>query len=99
VSLPAAAKYEIYEDTNTAPDGNGTLETGSDTLILDRDTLYGMNSSVAQFSFNRDGTASAGGSIWVDPGEVTDAPDYDCIAFSTTRINMGIYNGTACVQK
>jgi prepilin-type N-terminal cleavage/methylation domain-containing protein len=99
VSLPAATKYEVYEDTNTAPDGNGTLETGADTLLLDKDTRFGMSASVADFSFNRDGTVSGSGSIWVDSSEVTDAPDYDCIEFSTTRINMGIWNGTACVQK
>lgn len=99
VSLPAATKYEIYEDTNTAPDGNGALETGADSLILDRDTRYGMSTSVGTFIINSDGTVSPSGSIRVDSSEVTDAPDYDCIEFSTTRINMGIYNGTACVQK
>ncbi|MDQ7787267.1 MAG: prepilin-type N-terminal cleavage/methylation domain-containing protein [Thermodesulfovibrionales bacterium] len=31
-----ATQYIIYEDTNTAPDGNGTLETASDTVVLQK---------------------------------------------------------------
>jgi Tfp pilus assembly protein FimT len=33
----ASTGYKAYEDTNPPPDGNGTLETGSDTEILDED--------------------------------------------------------------
>jgi prepilin-type N-terminal cleavage/methylation domain-containing protein len=29
-------QYAIYDDTNTAPDGNGTLETAADTLVLQK---------------------------------------------------------------
>lgn len=98
-SLPAATKYTIHEDTNTAPDGNGALETGSDTLLTDRDTRYEMAASVAQFSLNRDGTVSTSGTVRIASSEISDPPDYDCITFSTTRINMGVWNGTGCVQK
>jgi len=102
VDLPSAQpkQYTIYEDTNTAPDGNGTLEAASDTQVLQKTTDYTIVPALAfgdtRFNFNKNGLVSHNGSIRLSS---TVTPDYDCIVLFTTRINMGKWNGTDCVAK
>lgn len=91
----AATQYTIYEDTNTAPDGNGTLETASDTQVLQKTTSYTLSSALSfgatQFYFDKNGIASNTGSLRLVS---TATPDYDCIVIAATRINMGKWNAT-----
>ncbi len=92
VDLPSAQpkQYTIYEDTNTAPDGNGTLETASDTQMLQKTTDYTIVPALAfgdtRFNFNKNGLVSHNGSIRLFS---TVTPNYDCIVLFTTRINIG----------
>ena len=61
----AAKQYRTFEDTNTAPDGNGTLETAADTRVANVSTNYiitpTLTGGVTQFAFDREGLASATG--------------------------------------
>lgn len=95
VNVPTSNLYQIFEDTNPAPYGDGVLD-GSDTLIDEEETFYTMDASdlgVTTFSFNRDGIVSDSGAIRLVRDEAT---DYDCVALDATRINMGVWNGSAC---
>ena len=38
-----ANRYRTFEDTNTAPDGNGALDLGGDTLVADTTTTYAID--------------------------------------------------------
>jgi prepilin-type N-terminal cleavage/methylation domain-containing protein len=90
----------IYEDTSPDPDGNGTLEVGSDELIVQKETGRTITSTFASLpvSFNRNGIASASG---VFRYESDDNPDYDCVDIFSTRINLGKWDdGTnTCIAK
>lgn len=96
----AAKQYRTFEDTNTAPDGNGTLETAADTRVAIVSTNYTITPSltggVTQFAFDREGLASATGTIRLAS---TLSPDYDCITIQTTRLRIGRYNGAICQEK
>lgn len=102
VSFPAATnvtRYTIYEDNFPLPDGNGTLETGSDRQVLLK-TLP-ANYSIAPttgntIEFNTRGITFDTGSIRV---ETQYGADYDCIVISQTRINLGLWIGGNCVAK
>jgi len=99
-----AEQYAIFEDTDPAPDGNGTLEAGdTQTIRKDLNPLYALTvpGVVAQVNFDARGLASG------EPGpmgtqqtiRVAASFDsaYDCIIISRTRIKMGAYNGSSCV--
>jgi prepilin-type N-terminal cleavage/methylation domain-containing protein len=95
-----AKQYTLYEDTNPAPDGNETLETSSDSQVLQKTTDYdivpALEAGVTQFSFDKDGLISDVSNGATIRFSSTVAPDYDCIELSPTRINMGKWNGTSC---
>ncbi|MBU4273806.1 MAG: hypothetical protein KKA28_18250, partial [Planctomycetes bacterium] len=97
--------YTVYDDTNPAPDGNGTLETAGapDTQLLLKplDTRYPVTwSGIAdtEIEFTARGLSNDSKTICSN----TDADaDYNCIEISATRINLGrlttlITNGGAC---
>lgn len=102
-----ANRYRTFEDTNTAPDGNGELETGLDTLVADSDRMwagglaYPIDSSglagAPPVRFDREGLASPTGTIRLESTRMS--PDYDCITVATTRIRMGRWNGASCQEK
>lgn len=96
----AAKQYRTFEDTNTAPDGNGTLETAADTRVANVSTNYiitpTLTGGVTQFAFDREGLASATGTIRLVS---TLSPDYDCITIQTTRLRIGRFNGAICQEK
>lgn len=85
----AATQYTITEDTNPAPDGNGTLDT-SDTQILQTnlDARYPIvwNGSGNEIDFLTTGLSNVNKTICSNTD--IDA-DYNCIEISTTRINLG----------
>ena len=103
VSL-AARQYAVYEDTNTAPDGNGTLEPASDTQITLKDLGQDPHlkpTFVLSWSLDPDIKFTKRGfvdSTDLDPLDndsraiciFSDSnPEYDCIKISATRINLG----------
>jgi Tfp pilus assembly protein FimT len=82
-------QYTVYEDSDPAPDGNQTLDTSNDTLVL-QETLATANpltwNGAAQVNFSKRGLANVGKTLCI----FSDAdPDYDCLVVSDTRINMG----------
>ena len=94
--------YSVYEDTNTAPDGNATLETGSDTLLptFPKTVQYPIDWTGVgtEIDFNRNGmidiTPASGetsGSIFLT---TTNDADSDCLNISPTKIYMGKKNAT-----
>ena len=99
VDLPVAQprQYAIYADTNTVPDGNSTLETASDTPVLQKNIDYTIVPALAfgatRFNFNKDGLVSHNGTIRLSTSLTS---DYDCIVLFSTRINMGKWNGASC---
>ena len=97
-TFPTATSYTIYEDTNPAPDGNGTLETASDRQFtgFPKTVSYALTWGGGNIEFSTRGTITNFGTI-----RVTNSfkADYDCIVISQTRINMGLWTGGACVAK
>ena len=91
--------YKIFEDTDPAPDGDSNL-TGSDAQVASVNVKHTIipTGGLSYFRFNRNGIASATGSIRLSS---TTQSDYDCITVNATRIKMGQYNATdnACVEK
>ena len=89
-------QYQIWEDTNPAPDGNGTLETaGGDTLVQQtslRDSLLSA-ATYPLFTCGSKGFMSNLSTIQIqnDYGAM-----YDCIEISQTRIRLGRWQGGVC---
>jgi type II secretion system protein H len=99
----AANQYQVWEDTNTAPDGNGALETaGGDTRTLQIDNRVELTTTIIpgggfHFSFNTRGIISNNGTIRM--GSVNNfGAMVDCIAVSATRIRLGRWNGANCTS-
>ena len=98
----AARQYRTFEDTNTAPDGNGVYEQAADTGVANTTTSYDivptLNPVVTQFAFDREGLATVTGTIRLDS---TLSPDYDCITIQTTRLRIGRYDvaTSTCQEK
>ena len=96
----AANAYTIYEDTNPSPDGDGTLQTATDTRLptYPKSVEYAINwtGPGTQINFDRRGMMAPAGSVHLT--STVDA-DYDCLTVSQTRINMGKWNGATCVEK
>ena len=95
----SATGYATYEDTYTAPDGNGVWDNTSDTRVANVTGTHAITTDggANAFEFNRNGIAS------VTLGNIrfssTAIPDYDCITVRPTRIKMGQYIGGVCVEK
>jgi prepilin-type N-terminal cleavage/methylation domain-containing protein len=102
VKLNVASKqYEIWEDTNPAPDGDGGLQTAGtpDTRVsavtLNNDYQATLSLGVTTFSFDARGLVSNVGTIRIDNSY---GPLFDCIVLSDTRIRLGRYDGAACIS-
>lgn len=103
----AATQYTIYEDTNPAPDGDGTPDPATDTEVsqTDLEPRYPVTSANARTEFDNNGLADNDNTICSNAATDPDA-DYDCINISATRINMGklaVYGGACnaanCVER
>lgn len=94
-----ADRYNTYEDTDPAPDGDGVLDNTADTPVANVNVRHAITAVLAgggNFTFNRKGIANDNGTIrfsW------TTQPDYDCITVRATRIKMGQMNAGTCVEK
>jgi hypothetical protein len=89
--------YATFEDTDPAPDGDISL-TGSDTQVAGVTVKHTITptAGLSGFRFNRNGIASATGTILLTS---TAVPDYDCITIQMTRIKMGQTNAGTCAEK
>jgi prepilin-type N-terminal cleavage/methylation domain-containing protein len=94
-------QYVIYEDTNTAPDGNGTLETAADTVVLQKTIpnnyqlqIVGAGAFPQTLTVDTRGLITPAIVIRIDN---TRTPDYDCILVGQIRVQMGKYNGTTSI--
>ena len=98
-----ATGYTVYDDTNTAPDGNGILETatGKDTPRTVKSLTYPITWP---------GGWTPANPLEFDPrGIMTTVPtgviritgsygaDYDCIMVEQTRLTLGSWNGANCI--
>lgn len=90
-------EYKMFEDTHPPPDGDSDL-TGSDTQMISVTVKHAITPTggLSGFRFNRNGIASATGTIQISS---TATPDYDCITVRETRIKMGQLNAGTCVEK
>lgn len=91
-------QYTIYDDTNPAPDGNGTLETDTDNKVLEKTLPNNYQLKVISagalpqiLTVNPRGLITPQITFRIDNDK---NPDYDCILIDHTRIQMGKYNGT-----
>ena len=102
--------YEVYEDTDPAPEGNGFLEVvrdgpGGDKQVISETLKHNILAPFAApdmyFRFERTGIASAAGYIRIEPRFERVRPDYDCINIGQTRVKMGQFDkaGGSCVEK
>lgn len=80
-------QYSVYEDTHTPPDGNGTLETASDSLISQKrlDKAITWNDT-ATIKFTPRGLCSTLKTVCIYSSST---PEYDCIKISRTRVALG----------
>lgn len=105
-----ATQYTIYDDNNPAPNGDGNPDPSNDAQVSQTilDTLYPITSAIARIEFDNNGLADNNNTICSNAATDTDA-DYDCIAISATRINIGqlttalsnggICNAANCVER
>jgi len=98
----AVDQYNIYEDDNPAPggNGNGTPEPAIDTpvsqpkILEARYPIIWSTPGDTSVEFNTNGLSSVNKSICSNTDFIPENPspsgaDYDCIIISTTRINLG----------
>lgn len=92
VVTTASNSYQIREDTDPAPDGDGA-RTAADALVMQATTKLPFQ-GLTEFRINTQGLLSASGSLRV---ENTYNAVVDCVGVSPTRIRMGKWNGTDCI--
>lgn len=101
----AATSYVVTEDTNPAPDGDGAFDAGDRTVLQQPTTAplafplawtLASGGGTTRFAFNRDGIAQDSGFIRLNTAV---SADYDCISLSSTRINLGRFNGATCQDR
>jgi len=91
-------QYQTYDDTFPAPDGDGILTPGSDTLVIStitKDQMWVNPAGFLQLQFDNRGIISGTGTIGLTNLYLS---IYDCISVSPTRIRIGRWNGTNCIQ-
>ena len=93
-----ASTYSIYEDTSPGPDGNGTLETGSDRLLptYPKTVTYPLvwTGGGTTITFSRNGMISPTGNMFLT---TTADADYDCMTITAMKIYMGKKNVSTLV--
>jgi prepilin-type N-terminal cleavage/methylation domain-containing protein len=89
----SANQYAIYEDTHSLTDGDGTLQTASDRLVVRKPTRFPLEPRLGfgrtTFQIRTNGLVSLDGSIHFNSSVNT---LYDCIVLFSTRIRMGKWN-------
>ncbi len=100
--------YTVYKDDNPGPDGDGLLNTASDTKVQTHDIQSNVTlaysaawTGPSTFQFNRKGLVPQD---IIDAGDVvrvvtTADSSYDCMKISQIQIVLGKMNGANCVAK
>jgi prepilin-type N-terminal cleavage/methylation domain-containing protein len=101
VSLPTGStSYRTYED-GPAPDGDGSFNTATDTLLSTQNvapyTLILSTATISLVQFNPKGLVT-GATGWVRINTTSDG-EYDCVSIDQIRTGMGKMNGANCVVK
>ena len=95
----ATRQYQIWDDTDPAPDCDGILTPAKDTLLVSTITkipLWVNPAGLILKQFDNRGVISATGTIGLTN---TYKARLDCITVSPTRIRLGRWDGVAnCVQ-
>jgi prepilin-type N-terminal cleavage/methylation domain-containing protein len=91
--FPSATSYRIREDTNEDSNPDSTLPTYPKTIEY---TINWDGGALPTIIFNERGLMSLPGSIYLT--STVDA-DYDCLAITPTRINMGKWGNGTCTEK
>jgi prepilin-type N-terminal cleavage/methylation domain-containing protein len=94
----ATTGYTAYDDNSPAPDGDGTVTIGSDTVVLTSNRALNLSTVKSRdfypidwnvtnpIVFNSRGLCTTSGTICVFS---TVKPLYDCIVLSDARIRLG----------
>jgi prepilin-type N-terminal cleavage/methylation domain-containing protein len=86
-------QYAIYEDTYAWPDGDSTLQTERDRLVMRKPTRFPLQPHLGlghtTFRIGTNGLVSLDGSIHFNSST---GPLSDCITLFSTRIRMGKWN-------
>jgi prepilin-type N-terminal cleavage/methylation domain-containing protein len=94
--------YRVYEDTFTAPDGNGQLDTASDTLLSTQGvapfTLVLSTPTMTLVQFNSKGLVAGTQTGWIRINTTANG-EYDCIVIDQIKTGMGKMNGANCIVK
>ena len=105
-----ASQYTVYEDMDPAPDGDGTLTVGADTMIQQKNLMpkYPLTwpadwTAASPLQFNGKGlipTDVVGGiPPWTVRISTPTSGEYDCIKVSEIKITMGKWDGATCLAK
>jgi len=99
IKLDSSTQYTIYEDTDPAPDGDGTLTPGLDTQIKQEtiditNPLTWSDLADTEIEFTSRGLCNDTKTICINTDLIDNDPspsgaDYDCLIISFTRINLG----------
>lgn len=106
------SQYTVYEDTDPAPDGDGTLTVGSDTMFLQKNLMpkYPVTTlpnatqwaAASPLQFNGKGLIPTDVVAGI-PGTVRistpSSGEYDCLIVSEIKITMGKWDGATCLGK
>lgn len=97
IVTPAANQYQIWEDTNPGPDGDGS-QTAADTLLSQVIITDQLVSVLGTITFDTRGLISPqNGTIHIVNNF---GSTFDCIAISTTKMRLGRWDGVAnCVSQ
>jgi|MudIll2142460700_1097286.scaffolds.fasta_scaffold37873_2 type IV fimbrial biogenesis protein FimT len=104
-----ASQYTIYEDTDPAPDGDGTLTIGADTMFQQKNLIPKFPvvwpaawTPVSPLQFNGKGIVPTDDVIDI-PGIVristATSGGTDCLIISEIKITLGKWDGTTCIGK
>lgn len=97
IRLVSSTQYRTLDDLNNDGDFNDAGEVSPNTKNLTNQMSWNGNPPAnTDLTFNSRGLASSSGTISITN---TVGAGYDCIAISTTRINMGQVIGGNCAQK
>jgi prepilin-type N-terminal cleavage/methylation domain-containing protein len=101
VSLVSNTMYRIYEDTFTAPEGNGVLDIANDALlgtqnVLPAHTLVTSIPTTTPVQFNSKGLVPATQTGWIRINPSIGA-EYDCVLIDQIKTRMGNMNGANCI--
>ncbi len=94
----ASGSYTIYldNDEDGAVDPTDTVVTDLSQDKLPYPIAWGLAGGTDNFYFNSWGLVNINGNIRISTS--TDA-EYDCINLRKTRINLGKWNGSSCINK